>query len=333
LLERALDTGENIKLPAGSVLDIKVSSPLLQSLFPEDVSLLEFETVSPPLQMMRDFYFRIICGRGRSQKEIALRCKTTRWGRKEFTLQGEVPGLRVSIRIERVSTRLFINFSSQFEDLDVRLIRSVLNFLYALEDTGKLEIYDLERQQLIYTQSHPNMPSVDKCLSLTPEFKEIYSAVVEIADYFDSPIAMPKYVSAEEVANLKISLTIIREGRASNIRLSTSILKSDEHKSRLLGAIHFQTLKIKRYQSRGEELNIFGFKLNTKPLTFSSSSARCENIEELVQRYLEAPEGTCIPLVFLCDDCSFSFANQAGESSLLVTDEEGSISLPIPVES
>ncbi len=329
LLERALDTGESIKMPAGSLLDIKFSSPLLQSLLPEDTRFLEFETISPPVQMMRDFYFRIVTGRGRRVKEITLRCKTVRWGRKEFTLQGEIPGLKITIRIERDSTRLFINFASQFEDLDVRDIRSALEFLYPLEETGKLEIFDLESQKLIYTQNHSNMPSVDKCFSLTPAIKEMLNAAVEIADYFDVKIVMPRYATQEEITNLKIVALIIRQGEGSNIQLSTFLLKMAQHESRIKRAIEGQNFGVRLHQRSGEALNIFGVKLNTKPLTFSSKSARCENPTELVKQYLEAPEGSTVPLLLLCDDCRFSFENETEDSNLLVTDEEGSISLPI----
>lgn len=329
LLERALDTGESIKMPAGSLLDIKVSSPLLQSLFPEDIRFLEFETTSPPVQMMRDFYFRIVTGRGRRVKEITLRCRTVRWGRKEFTLQGEIPGLKITIRIERDSTRLFINFTSQFEDLDVRKIRSVFEFLYPLEETGRLEIFDLESQKLIYAQNHPNMPSVDKCFSLTPDMKEILNATIEIADYFDVKIMMPGYATQEEVTNLKIAALIIREGRGSNIQLSTFLLKMAQHESRIKRVIEGRKFGVRLHQRSGEALNIFGVKLNTKPMTFSSGSARCENPAELIKRYLDASEGSTVPLLLLCDDCRFSFENENEDSNLLVTDEEGSISLPI----
>ena len=130
------------------------------------------------------------------------------------------------MRIERDSTRLFTNFTSQFEDLDVRNIRSVLDFLYLLEETGRLEIFDLESQELIYTQNHPNMPSVDKCFSLTPNIKEMLNATIEIADYFGVKMVMPRYATQEEVTNLKIAALIIREGKGSNIQLNTLLLKS-----------------------------------------------------------------------------------------------------------
>jgi hypothetical protein len=329
LLERALDTGENLKISAGSLLGIKFSSPLLQSLFPTDTSFLEFETASPPMQMMRDFFFRIVTGKGRRTKEIMVRCKTTKWGRKEFTLQGEISGLTVTIRIERDSTRLFISFKAQFENRDVRDIRKALDFLYPLEETGKLEIYDLETQTLIYTQNHPNMPSIDKCFSINADLKETLDNALKIANYFDVKMILPKYVSQQEIANLKIAAVIIREGKGSNIQLATTLLKSRQHELRFMNAMKSHNIRVRLHQHRGEELNIFGIKLNTKPLTFSSNSARCENSDELIKQYLDAAEGSTIPFILVCDEGGFSFDNQGEDSSLCIADEEGSLSLPI----
>jgi len=279
--------------------------------------------------MMRDFYFRIVTGRGRRSKEVVVRCKTIKWGRKEFTLQGEVSGLTITIRIERHTTRLFINFTPQFENRDIRDIRSILEFLYPLEETGKLEIFDLESQALIYTQNHSNMPSVDKCFSITPQLKEILNDALEIADYFDVKMAFPKYLSQQEVANLKIAVVIIREGKGTNIQLSMTLIKGQQYELRLMSALKAQNMQVRFHQHKGEELNIFGTKLNTKPLTFSSNSARCEKSDELMKQYHDATEGSTIPLTLVCDDGGFSFDNQDENSSLSITDEQGSLTLPV----
>jgi isoamylase len=79
--------------------------------------------------------------------------------------------MRVVIRITRDTSLLFINFTAEFQNADAREVRRSLEFLYALQDTGRLEIYDLRSGSLIYRQHHHKMPSVDAAFGLTEHMK------------------------------------------------------------------------------------------------------------------------------------------------------------------
>ena len=82
LIEQAIDTGDYLKLPSGSVLGIDVTSPLLQSFFPNDISFLEFEFMPMPAQVTPQMFFNVISGRGlcSAKKLPLLRCRLVKSG-------------------------------------------------------------------------------------------------------------------------------------------------------------------------------------------------------------------------------------------------------------
>ena len=70
--------------------------------------------------------------------------------------------LKVSLSLLSATSILYLNFSAPVCKRRSHLskIREAIDFFMLLEETGKLEIFDVENQRQIYKQNHSTMPSV-----------------------------------------------------------------------------------------------------------------------------------------------------------------------------
>lgn len=325
IIESALDTGEPIALPAGSVVSFECSSPAIQSVLPLDASFLQFELLPPPPGLYKDRFLRLISGRGSSAKTISfLRCSLSKCGRKEATFVGHALALDLSIKLSHDGKSLWVNFQSHFGNADVRLIRESLIFMYEFEETGRLEIFDLETDEPIYRQHHQKMPSVDSAFNITPIYKQVIQDAAAVADYLNQAIYLPETIDPSGVSKLRIAATIIEEGKCSNVNLSTHFFKREHQKDEFGRIIRCAPLRIHFCESKGHEQDLLGCKLRTEPYCLSTNSATFKDPDDLLARYLEAQEGDSIPATLILDDCKFSFS-ESEDDSALITDVDGNI--------
>lgn len=323
IIENALDTGEPIALSAGSMLSMGCSSPAIQSVLPQDASFLQFEMLPPPPGLYKDRFLRIVSGRGSSAKTISfLRCSISRCGRKEATVVGHALALNISVKVTHDGKSLWINFQSDFGTADVRMIRESLIFLYEFEETGRLEIFDIEANVPIYQQHSRKMPSVDSAFNISPVFKQVIQDAASVADYLNQPIYLPKTIDPSGVGKLRIAASIIEEGSCSSVNLSTHFFKREGKKEAFRRIIRAAPLSIRFSESRGHEQELFGYKLRTAPYLLFTHSATFIDPDDLLARYLNAEEGEGVEATLSLSDCRFSFNETAGDSAL-ITDLEG----------
>jgi hypothetical protein len=323
ILESAFDTGEPIALPAGSMVGIECSSPAIQSVLPPDASFLQFEMLPPPPGLYKDRLLRLVSGRGSLAKTIPfLRCSLSKCGRKEATFAGHALALRISIKLSRDGKSLWVDFGAKFGSADVRLIRESLIFLYELEGTGRLEIFDLEANESIYRQHRQKMPSVDSAFGITPVYKQVIQDAAVVADYLNHAIYLPETIDPCGVSKLRIAATIIEEGNCSNANLGTHFFKREHQKDEFVRIIRCAQFRVRFSESKGHEQDLFGSKLRTAPYVLFTNSATFEDPDDLLARYLEAQEGDSIPVTLSLADCKFSFS-EAEDDSALITDTDG----------
>ena len=323
IIENALDTGDPIALSVGSVVSIGCSSPAIQSVLPPDASFLQFEMLPPPPGLYKDRFFRLVSGRGSSAKTIRfLRCSISKCGRKEATFVGHALALNVSIKLTHDGKSLWINFQSEFGNADVRLIRESLIFLYELEESGRLEIFDIEADLSIYRQHHQKMPSVDSAYSINPFYKQVIQDAAAVADYVGQAINLPMTIDPSGVSKLRIAATIIEEGVGLNVTLGTHFFKRDLQRDEFVRIVRCSPLKVRFCESKGYEQDLFGCKLRTDPYVLLANSATFQDPDDLLARFLAADEGDSIPASLILNDCKFSFS-ESEDDSALITDADG----------
>jgi hypothetical protein len=293
--ERAIDAGLPFKLPAGKILDLAASSPLLNACFEDsDLPNLELE-VRPSLPQeiaTKDIPLRLIAGSGSKAKELSyVPFRIARAGRAEIELSSRA-GLAIEVRIiVRLSAGepASITLRPILLKADVQALHEVVQFLDQLEKSGELEISSLETSSPILKARGGKFSSN---IDISEAVKNIIAEAALVSKFFQVPLRFPDCLTQTEVDDLHLLRLIATGEEFFNIDVDAALTKDPGYRNQVLDGFERSTFSLKFDHPAGwRNFQIFGEQIETGPVTLIADQASCVDVQEARERYLEAEAG------------------------------------------
>jgi hypothetical protein len=304
-LERAVDAGLPFALPAGNILHLDTSSPLLNAYF-EKIKLPQFQLdlhpSLPPEIAAKDIPLRFIAGSGSKVKE--LRCipfRVARAGRLEIELSSRTRfPIEVSL-IVRLSAEEPVTASLRpiLPGADVQALHEVVQFLDELEESGELEIGSLETDAPILKTKGGKFTSN---IEISKALKNIIADASLVSKFFQTPLRFPGRLTQTEATDLHVLRLIVTGEEFFDVNLDSALTKDPAYRDQVMDALEQSTFSVKIEHPAGwRNFEVFGVRIAPGPITFVADQASFVDVQGARKRYLEAEVGEAVPFRARCE--------------------------------
>jgi hypothetical protein len=308
-LESAMDLGLPFKAPAGGLLKLSCSSPLIQSLFEDKDPTLFSVEVNPLLPKeitTKIIPMRIVAGIGVDAKEIPyLPFRIARRGRLEVTLlsNDRLP-LEITLKLRLMEQEgAHISFSPKVKGADAKELNEVLQFLDELERSQQVEVFSLDPPALLLRA----MSDFKNGINLSIEFKQLISDASKVAQFFSQKLYIPEKIYKKDEDTLLMLKRIASGDQFFDANVNSALKKDLRHKDRVLEFINGGAPSI-RFDNRGTQVSLFGQQIEIGPVTFEGVNVQVVSPEKTLEAYLAAPEGADVPWEINCQGpCRFIY--------------------------
>lgn len=309
-LNEAIDLGKRFTLPAGEIIKIQSSSPLLESLLnPSQIDQMQMEMIPtlPPEIRSRTFPVRLVAGPNCSQVTIPyVPFNIVRSGRREMELSssGEVPlNIRLTLNLD-IDKGAHFSIRPEFLNADACRAKEAIDFLEELERSSlfRLEMIDTNTTML---EAPPQ--GIKAALNLPQGFKAVVSDIAFISKTFHVPLQLPADISEDDMETI-VQLRRIGSGEDFfGANLSLSFTKQGEFEGTALDTFGRSPFMIKLENQKGEkEFKLFGKTIRAGGLTLTVDKSTMVDYEETRNAYEQAAEGQAIDILVHCEGpCRF----------------------------
>ena len=301
-MDWAMDAGLPFKMPAGGLLGISSTSPLLRAFFdgksPADFGM-ELRPRIPPELALKDVPLRLIAGRGPTAKEIAyIPFRMKHCGRREITFVnvGRLPleaDLKLRLAIEEGAT---FAFSPKLQGSDSQDLNHILEFLDELERSGQFEVLSIEppltllRQDGNFTQN----------LGIPPGLRQAISDAAFVSEFFGKKLRIPEEIREGDLENLLMLKRVATGDPFFDVVLNSNLIKSAAHGDQISAMVD-GAAQFFRFESSGmQTVKVFGQEIETGPTAFEASNVTLVSPSMTREAYLAAPEGAAVPWKLNC---------------------------------
>ena len=324
-LEVALDSGTPVTLPAGALLKMDSSSPLFREFFQsEDCTklMLEVRPSVPDEFARKEIPLRFVAGLAPNQIELPyVPFRMLPPGRKEITLtsNSKLP-IQISVRLQGPPRHeASIRIQPQLAGGDMIDLATVVEFLSALENSGRLEVFTLEPPAPLLRQ----MTECSMNLNIPLEIRELIRDVAVIERFFSIPIRMPTRVSEEDRRSIHL-LRLIATGEQFPLNeLTLKVTKQSEYVEGFLKFLADPSTSIRLENPPNfRQIEIFGQLIDCGPVVLSTDEATALDRDDTRKQYLDAPEGADVTVRVSCKGpCRFLHPQNPLSASI----EKGSV--------
>jgi hypothetical protein len=303
-LEEAVDTGQSFTLPAGNILHLNTSSPLLNSLFKEsEIAQLQMEILPhlPDEIAAKEIPLRLIAGSGNSAKELRyIPFQVTRAGKREIALssRSRLP-LEINL-ILRLSAEVTatVNLRPTLPGADVQPLHQIMQFIDELERSGEFEIASVETDAPILKEIGAKFTSNT---DISEEMNGIIADASLISRTFGKTLRLPEQVSKIEAVDLH-TLRLIASGEEFfDVDIDAVLTKDELLGNQVLDYLDQSELSIRIDHLAGwRNFQIFGEFIEPGPVRLVADRASFLDVDEIRNAYLTAQAGEGVPLRAHC---------------------------------
>lgn len=312
-LVASVDKGLPISLPAGAILKVDSTSPLLRELFQRGDQRhlnLRLNPAVPDSLASREIVLRIVGGKGPQARVLPdMPFKVVRFGRKEATMTSStyLP-INISITMMRELNQGVITVESEITGANVCHVAEVFHFFDALEQSGELAFFTAESPRRflggnIGNEIKPNIP-----LGL----KRLVFDVAAISDYFKTPINLPEEFLEDDLETVQTIYWAITGETLPEFGITGSLVKETVERDFFLGFMEGLPISVYLDVNFGSQApTVFGTVLPCAPIKFVCEEVYIVNGRESLNAYEAAPEGTPIPFKACCKGpCRYLFVDK-----------------------
>jgi hypothetical protein len=300
-LEDALNEGRSFTLPAGELLEIGSSSPLMRSLFDgKDLGgfQLDVQPLLPKKLATKVLALRLVAGAGPTAKEIPyVPFQIAKMGRREITLasQGSLP-LEVTLKFRPAENGISINMRPKLQGAEVQSLHPVIEFLDTLEISGQLEVVSLDPPGSLASV----VGEFSSSLSISADLKRIIADAALVSRFFGKQIRVPEKYYRQEVDSLETLKAIATGESFFDIEMNGSFIKDSNQN----GALEFldgieRSIRVE-HPAGWKVLKIFDESINPGPITIEAQKLSVVNPEETRKAYLSASDGDIVTFKMHC---------------------------------
>lgn len=302
--EHALDTGEKITLPAGSIVSLSTDASVLSSVFknlnPEHMQVQLIPRL-PDHLTGKQIPMRLIAGSGDTVKTLQyVPFVVTRAGRRNIALtsSGALPlevALIFSFSQDEGAT---VSLRPLLRGAEVKFLNRVLEFLDELEGSGSFELVSLEPELPLLKETSG---AVTSSLDVSPDLKALIEDAAIVSRTFSTELHLPESIMRSDAANLHTLKLIATGEQFFDVNIDLSLTKQGTYTDRVVASFEQaeMTLRIDHYAG-WRDFQVFDKLISPGPLTFVADHCRFSDLERLRERYNAASEGDGVPLKVTC---------------------------------
>jgi hypothetical protein len=296
-LESALNIGAPVKIPAGAILKLDSTSPLLQQLFGSQAhSQMEIEVrpLVPHELANREIPLRFVAGNqaGLVRELSYVPFKVERFGPRRITLLSS-SRLPIEIRLELgppSKPTANIRIRPIMANADVIDLAEVLEFLNALE-TGHLEIYSLDPAGPLFHE----MTKFTNRISIPTRLQRAISDAALISKFFGSSLRLPDRVTETDFENIQTLRRIATGETFSGERISGNLVKDSSYKEQVMTVLDGTPISLRLDNPTGwQNVPLFGRIVSSGSVTMTADDVVFVDLDRTKHEYLDAAEGALI---------------------------------------
>lgn len=308
-LETAMNTGAPLMLPAGAILELDSSSPLLRYFFQADDPRrmqLEVRPLVPGRLASKEIPLRLVAGLPSMTNELScIPFRITQFGRQEVTLisSSHLP-VEISIKLRLLMGQgATINVRPLIPGADASNLSRVFQFLDVLEQSRQLEVFSLDPPGTLLRE----VGSFTRRLDIPSGLKKLVFDTALISAFFKTPLRIPEHVTNADLENIQTLKRIATGEPFAGIDITASLVKNYDYQENVLLFLSGVPISIRMENPTGwQEVSLFGETIDCGPVILVANEAVIADGEESLRAYLAASEGTAISWKASCKgSCRF----------------------------